>query len=269
MEIVKIGLGEIVPQMGKDMSVPGEETAAEAADSKESETGRDTVGVYGAMGVTGGEDKAAQEIFCRANLFASNLRRMLELKPDETFILAFDSDIGKDQHSQIMPLYKAIDELRDMKDSEGKPLFPNLVVLRKSATHKGLTLADEIKQKLHDTGAKNENVFIVTRSGNTGNGVFSNLEGAWIAGIDDSAADQFNYLPVFEAATLLIMSAVVTDIEKITELYNSISEEEITSEVIEQMIIDRNFYILPKMAPIKPEELRELYEKVQKIYLAA
>jgi len=74
-----------------------------------------------------------EELERRALIFKANLLNALAKHPDQTFVLGVDSDIGKDQQAQIMPIYKAIDQLQELKDSvTGKPLLPNLLVVRAS-----------------------------------------------------------------------------------------------------------------------------------------
>ena len=215
----------------------------------------------------GDEEQETKELLARADFFASNLRRMLELHPDEMFLLAFDSDIGKRQEAQIMPLRKAVRKLQEMTGDDGKPMFPNLIVEEGSGS--AGALMQKIQGQLAE-GLRKDHTFLVTRQGNVEGNVFANLkDAAWIGAIDDAEGNQFDYLPVFEMATIMFMSALEIEIGKIRDFYNSISETQKTEEEIEEMILNRNFYVLPKMMKVDPNELREFYEKVRKIYLAA
>jgi len=208
------------------------------------------------------EDLSKDNLEYRAKLFQVNLMRVLAEHPDKKFVLAIDTDIGKEQHAQIMPIHKAIDEIKDLKNAKGDPLFPNLVFVREN----GDDLVREINKHTTDYG----NVFVVAQQTNLEAKKFAALQGqAWIAAIDDAKADKFNYLPVFETATLAIMAALNADKESIKRFYDSLSDKPIDPIVLDDMLVKRVIYILPKTLPIDPNDLKQLYESVKTIYLSA
>ena len=217
------------------------------------------------------DDTLDADIMYRAELFRKNLADILAKHPDETIVLAMDSDIGRDQQSQLMPVWRVVEKIRDLKDSEGAPLFPNLKIVRGRGS-KG-DLMKEIDKLRQEEGIKAENILMVVREGNFKAGIFKALEGqAWITSIDDSkatVADEGDYIPILEATTLTIMAALKADTNSIKRFYDSISNTPIDPKELEEMLRNRLIHILPKMERVKLEELSEKYEQIRTVYLAA
>ncbi|MBL7072578.1 MAG: hypothetical protein ISS33_02210 [Candidatus Omnitrophica bacterium] len=207
------------------------------------------------------------EIEFRAEIFKYNLLRRLQKEPKKIFAFAFDSDIGEDQKSCIMPVFTAMDQIKKMTDKGGHPLFPNLRVIRKKGA------SGELMRKLNeliDTGVLDKKrTFLVARKENIDTNKFKSLEGhSWIAAIDDTSNENDIYLPVFEALSLLIMSSLpTTDIDCIINFYYKISEK--TEKELQKMIRNKLILVLPKAIHMPPQQLRTTYENVKDIYLAA
>jgi hypothetical protein len=212
------------------------------------------------------------ELKYRAELFKANLIRILTQNPDETYVLAIDADIGEKQKAQIMPIYNAIDQLKALTDEKsGRPLLPNLRVIRGSGSKGELMKGLSTLLKSKKVTVKADNIFLVARQANVVQHVFDSLKGkAWIASIYDERTEQYAYLPVFEAATLTIMAAIEADVNSIMRFYNTIAQEPpVLPKELQKMIREKFIYIFPKIKAMNPEELRELYELAKSIYLSA
>ena len=202
----------------------------------------------------------------RAKVFAANLTRILADHPDQLFFMGIESDIGGSQKAQIMPIYKAIDEIQDLKDSSGNPLFPNLMVKREGAEKLASMVLD-----LNKEGKLNlNNAFIGARKVSVDNKAYDTIKGegrVWISAIDDSKSG--DYLPVFEAITLNMMAYLNADVSAIKNFYDAISNKPIDPGVLKDMLKNRVIYILPKATKFDTKQLRELYELAQQVYVAA
>ena len=165
-----------------------------------------------------------------------------------------------------MPIYKAIDEIRDMKDASGKLLFPNLMVRRAKANE--LTT---MVYGLNKDGKLNlNNAFIGARKISVDNNIYDSIKGegrAWISAIDDSRSD--DYLPVFEIITLNMMAYLNADLAAIKNFYDAIADKPIDPSVLQDMLKNRIIYILPKATAFDIKQLRELYELAHQVYIAA
>ena len=211
-----------------------------------------------------------EEIAYQAEVFKHHIIQILQKNPDEIMAIALDTDIGIEQQSQIMPIWTAVDQIADMKDAAGKPLFPNLRKVRGRGSDG--TLMRKIQEELIDNTDitfDKGNLFLIGRQANINSAKFDSLKGtSWITGIDDSNAGREGYLPVFEAITLSIMAALNADVASIKTFYDSISDKPISIETLRKMISEKLIYILPKMTR-QTKNLRELYESVRTIYLSA
>ena len=180
--------------------------------------------------------------------------------------MGIENDIGESQKAQIMPIYKAIDEIRDMQDASGKPLFPNLMIRRAKAGELA-TMVSELNTK----GKLNlNNAFIGARKLSVDNKLYDSIKGegrAWISAIDDSKPG--DYLPVFEAITLNMMAYLNADVTAIKNFYDAISDKPIDPGVLQDMLKNRIIYILPRATKFDTRQLRELYELAQQVYVAA
>lgn len=195
----------------------------------------------------------------RAMLFKASIIRLAQRYPDRKFILAIDTDIGKEQKAQIMPLYKAADQIKEIKDSQGRGLS-NLMVIRGSAGD----LMAQIQSNVKDPGG----VFIVTSARILGSHAYEGMQGkAWIASIDDVNARANVYLPVFETATVSIMAALGADVDSIKRFYDTISEKPIAPDALQDMVARRLIYILPRAMPMK--DLRDAYERMAAVSASA
>ncbi|MGB2661818.1 MAG: hypothetical protein WBD04_05490, partial [Candidatus Omnitrophota bacterium] len=205
----------------------------------------------------------------QADLFAKFVGRMAKARMEkgEVFVIAIDDDLGEIQEGSMTPITQNfIRELENMTDERGEKLFPKLVVKRGSGT-KG-TLLQGIQSEISN-GAKKNNVFLVTRHQNLEKDIFKKLEAAWITGIDDEEGRSMNYLPVLEAVTLMMMSALDINPTEIKKLYDAIARKPIPAHILEEYMLKRKFYVLPRITRVQPKELREFYETVRRIYLAA
>lgn len=218
----------------------------------------------------------SQNLPIRAQIFKANLEKILAEYPDQLFFMGIESDIGESQKAQIMPLYKAVDEIREMKDVKGKPLFPNLMVKRAKAEELVSTVKElnETKTVNHNgvqfTGLALNHTFIGARKLSADGGVFDVIKGegkAWISAIDDSGSG--NYIPIFEAITLNMMAYLNADITAIKNFYDAISNKPIDPSTLQDMIRNRLIYILPKATAFDTKQLRELYELAHQVYIAA
>lgn len=202
----------------------------------------------------------------RAKLFTANLTQILAQHQDQLFFMGIETDIGLDQKAQIMPIYKAIDEIKDMKDADGKPLFPNLVVKRGKAAD----LVAEVASLKEDGKLALNNTFIGARKLSVDNRLYDSIKGegkAWISAIDDSRPG--DYLPVFESITLSMMAYLNADITAIKNFYDAISEKPIDTATLQDMVRNRIIYILPRSTKFDIKQLRDLYELAQQLHTAA
>jgi len=207
----------------------------------------------------------SEDLPVRAEKFKFNLTKILADNPDQIFFIGIETNIGESQKSQIMPIYKAIDEIRDLKSADGKDLFPNLIVRRAKAKDLVSTVKD-----LNKIGKlKFNNAFIGARRVSVDSKIYDPIgEGkAWISAIDDSNAG--DYLPVFEAITLNMMAYLNADVTAIKNFYDAISDKPIDPAVLQEMIRNKIIYILPKAAKFDAKQLRALYELAHQVYTAA
>ena len=205
-----------------------------------------------------------------AKNFSKTLAGILRENPDKMYVIAIDSDLGKDQQSQLMETFKAFDEIQKM--------FPNLKLIRRSGSDTENGLSSKIETLVDSEGIDPQNVFMVVKQENLVGKKFTDLQGkAWISAIDDSASKysaEGVYLPIFEAATISILASINADAEAIKKVYDSISldprtNQEIALEAIEEMISNRTVLILPRIEKIPLDELKLLYERVRNVYIAA
>jgi hypothetical protein len=208
----------------------------------------------------------SEDLPVRAKIFASNLTRILAEHPDQLFFMGIETDIGESQKTQIMPIYKAIDQIENMTDSSGKRLFPNLMVRRGKAEELVAMVGD-----LNREGKLNfNNAFIGARKVSVDSKLYDSIKGegrAWISAIDDTNAG--DYIPVFEAITLNMMAYLNADVTAIKNFYDAISDKPIDPGVLQDMIRNRIIYILPKATKFDTKQLRELYELAHQVYIAA
>jgi hypothetical protein len=157
-----------------------------------------------------------------------------------------------------------------MKGYDGKPLFPNLKVVRRQGHD--WKLASELKRMVAEDGVKKENIFMIVKEENMKKGRFKKFEKeAWITAIDDSLStslDEAAYIPVLEAVTITMLAYLGADNESIKEIYDVVSEP-VSLERVEEMVKNKVIYILPRMEPVKISELKATYQRVRAIYLAA
>ncbi|MFC1570574.1 hypothetical protein ACFL4E_02200 [Candidatus Omnitrophota bacterium] len=215
-----------------------------------------------------------REIMYRAELLKNDLLQILSQNPDKPLVLAIDSEIGQEQQAQVMAIYKVIDYLRSVKGADGNPLFPNLIVVRGSGS-KG-KLAQKVRDLLDskEMVIAPENVLMVVRHQNYALGRYQEFQdkSCWITSLDDSKStdnDKGSYLPILEAVTLTIMAALTADKQAIKDFYDSVANEPIELDHLDQMLTNRVIYLLPKMKQIKLDLLKEHYELVRNIYEAA
>lgn len=201
-----------------------------------------------------------------ARIFKTNLIKILTEHKDRIFFIGIETDIGEAQKAQMMPVYKAIDQIENMTDSNGKRLFPNLLVRRANARD-----IVEIVQDLNERGNLDlNNVFIGARKTSVDENTYDSIKGegrAWISAIDDSSAG--DYIPVFEAITLNMLAYLNADLSAIKNFYDAISDKPIEPGVLQDMIRKRIIYILPRATKFDTKQLRELYELAYQIYTAA
>jgi hypothetical protein len=201
-----------------------------------------------------------------AKIFAANLAQILSQHPDQLFFMGIETDIGLDQKAQIMPIYKAIDQIKEMKNSDGKPFFPNLMVKRGKAAD----LVTEVASLKEDGKLALNNTFIGARKLSVDNRLYDSIKGegnAWIAAIDDSRPG--DYLPVFESITLSMMAYLNAEVAAIKNFYDAISDKPIDPAVLQDMVRNRIIYILPRSTKFDIKQLRDLYELAQQLHTAA
>lgn len=207
--------------------------------------------------------RASEDMTARSVDFKDNLLRILAENKEKLFFIGIENDIGKDQKAQMMPIWRAIDQIEGMTDQNGKRLFPNLTVKRATA--------GELVNEIQDMRSKGllalDRVFLVTRKESVDAKMLEPVEGSWISAIDDSSSD--DYLPVFEAITINMMAYLKADINKIKDLYDAISENPIDPAALQDMLKNRIIRILPKVTRFDSAELRRLYELAAQIYTAA
>lgn len=209
-----------------------------------------------------------EEVEFYAEQFKSALIGRLCSNPERTFALCIDSDIGASsmQKDKLMAIYRAVDSLTSMVDSKGKKLFPNLIVKRSC----GEKLALEIKGLVDNQKILLNDVFLVAQKSNVDAGKFELISGegkAWTTAIDDSMPA--NYLPIFEAATIMLMAASSADADAIKDIYDVISDKPVDPGVLNEMLNKRIIYILPKAGRVNTEHLKEVYDIVARVYTAA
>ena len=208
----------------------------------------------------------SKDLPVRAQIFKSNLIRILSENPDQIFFIGIETDIGESQKAQIMPIYKAIDDIKDLRGADDKPLFPNLIVRREKAKKLVETVSE-----LNKLGRLEfSNAFIGARKGSVDSKIYDPIGGegkAWISAIDDSIAD--DYIPVFEAITLNMMAYLGADTAAIKDFYDAISDKPIDTAALQDMIRNRIIYILPRAAKFDARQLKKLYELAHQVYTAA
>lgn len=200
----------------------------------------------------------------RAEDFRHNLIKMLTEHPDRLFYLGIQDDMGGLQMAQLMPLYKVIDDIKEMKDNKGNPLFPNLISKRGSAKE----LTAEVKDLAEKGQLELNNAFIGASQASVKDKLYDAIIGkAWIAAIDDSVSGA--YLPVFEAVTLNMMASRSVDLTVIKNLYDRISDKPVDPAALEDMIKNRLVPVPPKAAKFDAKQLRDLYELAHQLYTSA
>lgn len=206
----------------------------------------------------------------RAENYKETLMKILRENPDKIFAFAIDSDLGKDQDSQIMEIYTAFDELDKM--------FPNLRLVRRSGSNAKRNLQTELQEMIDNEDLKPQNIFMVVTQNNLEAKRFEKLEGtSWITAIDNSTSvvnAEGSYMPIFEAATISMLASINADREAIKRVYDSMAldpetHKEITLETIEEMIKNRTVLIYPRIERIPLNDLKLLYERVRNVYIAA
>jgi hypothetical protein len=214
----------------------------------------------------------SEDLPVRAQAFKADLILILTENPEQSFFMGIETDIGKSQKAQIMPIYKAIGQIENMIDSSGNKLFPNLKVRRAKAEELA-AMASELSRE----GELNlSNTFIAARKISVDNRLYDSIKGegrAWISAIDDLGTS--DYMPVFEAITLNMMAylnasvtAINADATAIKNFYDAISDKPIDPDALQDMIQNRVIYILPKATKFDTEQLRELYELACQAYIA-
>lgn len=263
-----IGIGQKIVEIAKSATAPSAaETEQSAVASKKAITTLgEAVEATKTTPVESTPVSIKEDLPYRAEVFKANLLQILAEHRDQVFFIGIETDIGEAQKAQIMPVYKAVDEIKEMKDASGKPLFPNLTVIRETAQNLAATV-----QGLNKEGKLNlNNAFIGARKASVDNKMYDAIageNGAWISAIDDSSAS--DYLPVFEAITLNMMAYVNADLAAIKNFYDVISDKPIDPGVLQDMLRNRIIFILPRATKLDTKQLRELYELAQQIYVAA
>jgi hypothetical protein len=220
----------------------------------------------------------SEDLPVRAQVFKANLTRILAEHPDQLFFMGIEDDIGESQKAQIMPIYKAVDEIKELKDAAGKPLFPNLMIRRGKANELVSMVAElSSAEAIHRNGLEFKKLdlnhtFISARKLSVDNKLYDSVKGegrVWISAIDDSGAG--DYLPVFEAITLNMMAYLNADLSAIKHFYDALSgDEPIDPGKLQDMIRNRIIYILPRATKLDADkQLRQLYELAQQVYVAA
>ncbi|MDD5439691.1 MAG: iron-containing alcohol dehydrogenase, partial [Candidatus Omnitrophica bacterium] len=208
--------------------------------------------------------KTVNDMPVNARMFTANLTTILTEHPEKIFFVGVEDDLGALNKAQMMPVYKALIEIENLKDADGKKLFPNLIIKREKGTR-----LKEIVLDLKEQGRLELNhTFLCVRKENVN--AYNDLRGegrAWLSAIDDSGTNV--YLPVFESVLLEMMAYLNADTEAIRRIYNDISKEPADDARIQEMLRNKILYITPKVTAYDPEELRLLYERVCQIYTAA
>ncbi|MBU0684058.1 MAG: hypothetical protein KJ864_07205, partial [Candidatus Omnitrophica bacterium] len=214
------------------------------------------------------EELKDTDITVQAEFLRHSLIEWRKEHPEEMLLIAIDDDIGKEQDSQIAPLWKIANAIKTMTDDDGNPLFTDkkpLKITRRSGSR------GELMQEINDllkseTKLSKNNIFLVGQWINIDKHKFDELKGsAWITGINDSQAGRELYLPVFEALTLTIMSSFNMDIESIKSFYDKIADNSVSEQLLRQMIENKVIYLLPRMDR-KSKNIRKTYEIVRNIY---
>ena len=201
-----------------------------------------------------------------ARTFAANLIKILTDHPDQLFFMGIETDIGKSQEAQIMPIRISVDEIRAMQDASGNSLFPNLIVRREKAEK----LVKMIRDLNNEGRLKMNNIFIGARKMSVDNNMYDAIKGegrAWISAIDDSRRDA--YIPVFEAITLNMMAHLNADLQAIKDFYDKIADEPIDIDILQDMLRKRIVYLMPRATAFDAKQLRDLYELARKVYISA
>jgi len=196
----------------------------------------------------------------RAQAFKANLTKMLADHRDQQFFIGIETNVT----SQIMPIYNAIEDIKELKDANDKPLFPQLTIERGSAKY----LADKAKELNEEGRLSLNNTFIAARKVSVEDKTYDGIKGegrAWIASIDDSR--EGDYLPIFEAITLNMMAYLNADLEAIENFYDKISDK--SSYTLQEMIQNRIIRILPKATKLDTPELHKLYKLARQAYVSA
>ncbi|MCX5678700.1 MAG: 2-phospho-L-lactate transferase CofD family protein [Candidatus Omnitrophica bacterium] len=215
----------------------------------------------------------SEDLPARAEKLKFNLIKILTSHPDQIFFMGIETSPDDHQETQtMMPLCLAVDEIQNLKDSKGNPLFPNLIMKREGAT-KLAEMVKNLNKNGDEEGRKLNlsNAFIGAREDSVDNTtVYDAIKGegkAWISAINDSVPG--DYLPVFEAITLNMMAYLNADTDAIKHFYDTIADKPIDPDELKKMIRDRIIYIVPKAAKFDAEQLRELYELAREAYAAA
>ena len=210
--------------------------------------------------------RISEDLPVRAQIFKANLTRILAEHPDQFFFMGIETNILELQHASIMPIFKAVDEIKELKDRNGRPLFPNLMVRREKAEE----LVKMVSSLVVEGKLNLNSAFIGARKFSVDGKLYDSIKGegrAWISAIDDS--NEGSYLPVFEAITLNMMAYLSADTAAIKNFYDAISDKPVEPAVLEDMIRNRLIYILPRAIKFDVKQLRELYELAQQVYVAA
>jgi hypothetical protein len=210
--------------------------------------------------------RIAEGVPVRAAEFAANLKSMLKEHPDQMFFVGVETDLGESRKGALMPIYKAVDQIQQLKDEDGKPLYPNLIVRRDTA--KNIT---SMAIELHNSENKLNfhNTFIAAKKSSVDSKLYDGVDTgkAWIAALDDSRPG--DYLPIFEAITLNMMIRLNADPSAIKRFYDEISDAPIDAKALKSMMENRTLYILPKMTSFDPNQQRVLNETMRKFLLSA
>lgn len=202
-----------------------------------------------------------------AQIFKSTLSKVLSAEKDTIFFVGIESDIGSSQMAQMMPLYKAVDELEKFRNPDGSRAFPNLVVMRGEAgeiADRAMELSDEGKLDL-------SKAFIIARRQSVLQageyyGLLANGR-SWISQIDDSSDS--HYMPVFETLTLTLMAYLNNDLDAIKGLYDLISREPADPDILAGMLQNRCIIVVPGHEVLDTERLRKLNELAFQCYTCA
>lgn len=201
----------------------------------------------------------------RAASFREHLLDVLHKEEGKSFFIGIENTIGGEFYQDdVTVLSKAIEEIDEMKDKDGKKAFPNLVVRRGSASQ----LVAAVQGLQRDSGLKLDHTFIAARYESVDKKkAYASVAGARIAAIDDASPG--SYLPVPEAIMLNMMAYLECDFEVIKELYSAIAIS-VDDASLRAMIRDRILYILPKTTKFNTDkDRRDFYDRVADIYRMA